>query len=52
MTGLEWVLAALAIVIALGICGIVALVLIIRSLYRRIRRSRTVGGGCGDRAIG
>ena len=44
MTGLEWVLAALAIVIVLGICGIVALVLIIRTLYRRIRRSHAVGG--------
>ena len=44
MTGLEWVLAALGIVIVLGICGIVALVLIIRSLYRRIRRSHAVGG--------
>ncbi len=44
MTGLEWVLAALAIVILLGICGIVVLVLIVRSLYRRIRRSHAVGG--------
>ena len=44
MTGLEWVLAALGIVIVLGICGIVAVVLIIRSLYRRIRRSPALGG--------
>ena len=44
MTGLEWVLAALGIDIVMGICGIVALVLIIRTLYRRIRRSRAVGG--------
>ena len=44
VTGLEWVLAALAIVILLGICGIVALVLIVRSVYRRVRRSRSVSG--------
>ena len=33
MTGLEWVLAALGIVILLGICGIVVLVLIVRAIY-------------------
>ena len=44
MTGLEWVLAALAIVVLVGICAIVALLLIVRSIYRRIRRSRAVDG--------
>jgi hypothetical protein len=44
VTGFEWVLAALAIVVLLGICGIVVLALIVRSIYRRIRRSRAVGG--------
>src|SRR4029453_13294310 len=44
VTGLEWGLAALARGVLLGICGIVAIVLIVRSIYRRIRRSRAVGG--------
>ena len=44
MTGLDWVLTALAIVVLVGICAIVALILLLRFLYRRVRRSRTVGG--------
>lgn len=44
MTGLDWVLTALAIVVLIGICAIVALVLLVRALYRRVRRSRSVGG--------
>ncbi|MDR6906889.1 hypothetical protein J2X63_002575 [Agromyces sp. 3263] len=44
MSGLEWVLAALGIVIAIGIASIVTVVLVLRALYRRVRRSRAVGG--------
>ena len=44
MSGLEWVLAALGIVIAIGIASIVTVVLLLRALYRRARRSRAVGG--------
>ena len=44
VTGLEWVLAALAIVILIGVLSIVAVVLVIRAVFRRIRRSRSVGG--------
>ncbi|TYL54464.1 hypothetical protein [Agromyces mariniharenae] len=44
VTGLEWVLAALAIVILTGVVSIVAVVLVIRAVFRRIRRSRTVSG--------
>jgi hypothetical protein len=44
VTGLEWVLAALAIVVLMGICGIVALILIVRAVSRRIRRNPAVGG--------
>ena len=44
MTGLDWVLTALAIVVLVGICAIVALILLLRFLYRRVRRSRPVGG--------
>ncbi len=44
MTGLDWVLTALAIVVLVGICATIALILLLRFLYRRVRRSRTVGG--------
>ena len=44
MSGLEWVLAALGIVIAIGVASIVTVVLVLRALYRRVRRSRAVGG--------
>lgn len=44
MTGLDWVLTALAIVVLIGVCAIAALVLLMRALYRRVRRSRPVGG--------
>jgi hypothetical protein len=44
MTGLEVVLVALGIVILIGLAGFVALVLIVRAVYRRIRRSRRVDG--------
>ena len=44
MTGLEWVLAALAIIIGLGVLTIVAVVLVLRAVFRRIRRSRAVSG--------
>jgi hypothetical protein len=44
MSGLEWVLAALGIVIAIGVASIVVVVLVLRALYRRARRSRAVGG--------
>jgi hypothetical protein len=44
MTGLEWVLAALAIIVIIGIGSLVALAFVIRAIYRRIRYSRSVGG--------
>jgi hypothetical protein len=44
VSGLDWVLTALAIVVLVGISMTVALILLVRGLYRRIRRSRTVGG--------
>ncbi|MFE6255088.1 hypothetical protein [Agromyces sp. NPDC057865] len=44
MTGLEWVLAALGIVILMGVLTIVAVVLVIRAVFRRIRRNRRVSG--------
>ncbi|WP_165307322.1 hypothetical protein [Agromyces binzhouensis] len=44
MTGLEVVLAALGIIVLIGIASFVALVLLVRHVYRRIRRSRRVDG--------
>ena len=44
MTGLDWVLTALAIVVLIWVCTIAALILVVRALYRRVRRSRVVGG--------
>ncbi|GAA1056289.1 hypothetical protein GCM10017608_27870 [Agromyces luteolus] len=44
MSGLEVVLAALGIIVLLGIASFVALVLIVRHVYRRIRYSRRVDG--------
>ena len=38
MTGLEWVLAALAIIFGLGVLSIVAVVLVLRAVFRRIRQ--------------
>lgn len=44
MSGLEVVLAALGIIVLLGIASFVTLVLVVRHVYRRIRRSRRVDG--------
>ncbi|WP_430644971.1 hypothetical protein [Agromyces sp. GXS1127] len=44
MSGLEVVLAALGIIVLLGIASFVAVVLIVRHVYRRIRHSRRVDG--------
>jgi hypothetical protein len=44
VSGLEWVLAALAIVVLTGVLSIVAVVLVIRAAIRRIRRNRRVSG--------
>ncbi|WP_195760715.1 hypothetical protein [Agromyces kandeliae] len=44
MTGLEVVLAALGVIVLIGIASFVTLVLLVRHVYRRIRRSRRVDG--------
>ncbi|GAA1060063.1 hypothetical protein [Agromyces bracchium] len=44
MSGLEVVLAALGIIVLLGIASFVTLVLVVRHVYRRIRHSRRVDG--------
>ncbi len=44
VTGLEWVLAALAIVVLMGVLTIVAVILLIRAVFRRISRNRRVSG--------
>ncbi|WP_400995111.1 hypothetical protein [Agromyces sp. GXQ0307] len=44
MSGLEVVLAALGVIVLLGIASFVTLVLVVRHVYRRIRHSRRVDG--------